>query len=70
VVSHELSLLGSHGMDARAYPELLGLVTSGRLDPAALVERWLPLSDAAGVEALVRAMDAGTAPAGVTMLRP
>lgn len=70
MVSHELSLLGSHGMDARAYPELLGLVTSGRLDPAALVERWLPLSDAAGVEALVRAMDAGTAPAGVTMLRP
>ncbi|WP_218974776.1 zinc-binding dehydrogenase [Streptomyces sp. NP160] len=70
VVSHELALLGSHGMDARSYPELMALVTSGRLRPQDLVARWLPLEDAAGIEALVRAMDGGTAPVGVTMIRP
>ncbi|PWJ54596.1 alcohol dehydrogenase [Quadrisphaera granulorum] len=70
VVSHELALFGSHGMDARSYPELLELVTSGRLRPQDLVARWLPLDDAAGIEELVRAMDAGTAPVGVTMIRP
>lgn len=70
VITHELAVLGSHGMDARSYPELMGLVTSGRLRPADLVARWLPLDDAAGIEQLVRAMDAGTAPVGVTMIRP
>ena len=70
VITHELAVLGSHGMDARSYPELMELVTSGRLRPQDLVARWLPLDDAAGVEALVRAMDEGTAPVGVTMIRP
>lgn len=70
VITHELAVLGSHGMDARSYPALMELVTSGRLRPQELVARWLPLDDAAGVEQLVRAMDAGTAPVGVTMIRP
>lgn len=70
VITHELALLGSHGMDARSYPELMALVTSGKLRPTELVARWLPLEDAAGIEALVRAMDEGTAPVGVTMIRP
>ncbi len=70
VTTHELSLLGSHGLDARSYPALLELVTSGALRPQDLVARWVPLADAAAVEALVRAMAAGTAPVGVTMLRP
>jgi alcohol dehydrogenase len=46
VVARELQLLGSHGMAAHAYPELLGLVTAGRLDPGALVTRELALDDA------------------------
>ncbi|MEH3077838.1 MAG: alcohol dehydrogenase catalytic domain-containing protein [Quadrisphaera sp.] len=70
VITHELALLGSHGMDARSYPELMALVTSGKLRPQDLVARWLPLADADGIEQLVRAMDDGTAPVGVTMIRP
>ncbi len=52
VVALELELLGSHGMAAHAYPELLGLVTSDRLRPDLLVTRTLGLDDAA--EALRR----------------
>jgi alcohol dehydrogenase len=48
VVAHELQLLGSHGMAAHAYPELLGLVAAGRLDPGGLVTRTLALDEAAG----------------------
>jgi D-arabinose 1-dehydrogenase-like Zn-dependent alcohol dehydrogenase len=46
VVALELELLGSHGMAAAAYPELLGLVASGRLRPDLLVTRELGLDDA------------------------
>ena len=35
VISRELELLGSHGMAAHAYPEMLGLVQAGRLTPGA-----------------------------------
>jgi len=52
VVALELELLGSHGMAAHAYPELLALVSSGRLRPDLLVTRTLGLDDAA--EALRR----------------
>ena len=52
VLAHELELLGSHGMAAHAYPELLALVTSGRLRPDLLVTRELGLDEAA--EALTR----------------
>jgi D-arabinose 1-dehydrogenase-like Zn-dependent alcohol dehydrogenase len=47
VVALELEVLGSHGMAAHAYPELLGLVASGRLRPQDLVSRELGLDDAA-----------------------
>jgi D-arabinose 1-dehydrogenase-like Zn-dependent alcohol dehydrogenase len=47
VIALELQLLGSHGMAAHAYPELLGLITTGRLDPRRLVTRELALDDAA-----------------------
>ena len=46
VVALELELLGSHGMAAHAYPELLGLVASGRLRPDLLVTREIGLDDA------------------------
>jgi threonine dehydrogenase-like Zn-dependent dehydrogenase len=39
-------VLGSHGMAAHAYPELLGLITAGRLEPRRLVTRELALDDA------------------------
>jgi alcohol dehydrogenase len=46
VIARELQLFGSHGMAAHAYPELLGLISAGRLDPRRLVTRELALDDA------------------------
>jgi alcohol dehydrogenase len=46
VIALELAVLGSHGMAAHAYPELLGLIAAGRLDPGRLVTRELALDDA------------------------
>jgi alcohol dehydrogenase len=47
VIALELTLLGSHGMAAHAYPELLALVRSGRVRPGDLVTREISLDDAA-----------------------
>ena len=46
VIALELQVLGSHGMAAHAYPELLGLISAGRLDPRRLVTRELGLHEA------------------------
>jgi len=46
VVALELELLGSHGMAAHDYPELLALVAAGRLRPQELVTRLLTLEEA------------------------
>jgi D-arabinose 1-dehydrogenase-like Zn-dependent alcohol dehydrogenase len=46
VIGLELQVLGSHGMAAHAYPELLGLIAAGRLDPGPLITRRLALDDA------------------------
>jgi alcohol dehydrogenase len=47
VIAQELEIYGSHGMPAHAYPELLGLVSSGDLHPELLVTREIPLEGAA-----------------------
>jgi alcohol dehydrogenase len=47
VIGRELSILGSHGMSTRGYPEMLALVAAGRLDPQRLVTRALSLDEAA-----------------------
>ena len=62
VVALELEVLGSHGMAAHAYPELLSLVAAGRLRPDLLVTRETGLDDAA--RALV---EVGQQP-GITVL--
>ena len=46
VIALELEVLGSHGMAAHAYPELLGLIAAGRLDPRPLITRELSLDEA------------------------
>jgi D-arabinose 1-dehydrogenase-like Zn-dependent alcohol dehydrogenase len=66
VIARELELLGSHGMAARAYPELLALVETGRLRPGDLVTREIGLADA---PAALAAMGEGGA-AGVTVILP
>jgi D-arabinose 1-dehydrogenase-like Zn-dependent alcohol dehydrogenase len=53
VVARELQVLGSHGMAAHTYPELLGLITAGRLRPQALVTRELALDEAGAALAAV-----------------
>ena len=49
VISHELTLLGVHGMAVRHYAPLLAAVAAGRLDPGRLVHATVPLG-AAGDE--------------------
>ena len=46
VVALELELLGSHGLAAHSYPELLRLVAERRLRPDLLVTREIGLDDA------------------------
>ena len=53
VIGLELEVLGSHGMAAHAYPELLDLIVAGRLDPARLITRELSLDDAGDALATV-----------------
>ena len=66
VVAGELELLGSHGMPAHAYPQLLSLVTTRRLRPERLVRRTVGLDDAGAALAAM-----GDRPgAGVTLIRP
>jgi len=45
VISRELEVLGSHGLAAHDYPELLDLVSSGRLRPDHLVTRTISLDE-------------------------
>ncbi|MCV3767079.1 zinc-dependent alcohol dehydrogenase family protein [Rhizobium sp. TRM95796] len=51
VISHELEIYGSHGMQAWRYEDMLEMILSGRLDPSALIGARLSLSEA--VPALV-----------------
>jgi alcohol dehydrogenase len=66
VIAWELDLLGSHGMAAVDYPEMLDLIARGVLRPQDLVERVVGLSEAAD---MLPRMDAA-APAGMTMIDP
>ncbi|WP_253868112.1 alcohol dehydrogenase catalytic domain-containing protein [Promicromonospora umidemergens] len=66
VIAWELDVLGSHGMAAADYPEMLDLVASGTLRPQDLLDRVVGLAEAA---ALLPTMD--TAPrAGMVVLDP
>lgn len=65
VVSRELEVVGSHGMAAADYPELLALVADGRLDPRSLLGRVVTLAEA---PAELAAMDALVSPsAGIVV---
>jgi D-arabinose 1-dehydrogenase-like Zn-dependent alcohol dehydrogenase len=67
LIAHELEIVGSHGMAAHDYGEMLALVESGRLRPDRLVSARIGL-DAAG-QALA-AMSGATTPAGMTVIVP
>ena len=64
VVGRELRVLGSHGMAAHAYPELLRMVARGQLLPGRLVGRRIALPEAPEALAAMGAF-AGT---GITVI--
>ncbi|MCO8124125.1 zinc-dependent alcohol dehydrogenase family protein [Stieleria sp. TO1_6] len=45
VISHELEILGSHGMQAHRYPEMLAMIRSGKLQPEKLVTKMINLDE-------------------------
>jgi alcohol dehydrogenase len=66
VIAWELDLLGSHGMAAKDYPEMLELVASGVLAPDLLVKREISLEE--GALALADLANQGSS--GITIINP
>jgi alcohol dehydrogenase len=66
LIGQELEWLGSHGMAAHAYPEMLALVATGELKPADLITRVIGLDE---VPATLDALTTATL-AGVTVIHP
>jgi alcohol dehydrogenase len=52
VIAKELEILGSHGMQAHAYPEMMQMILTGKIKPQALIGRRISLDQA--VEALTQ----------------
>ena len=52
VLSNELQILGSHGMQAHRYPELLSMIQAGKLQPEKLIGETISLQ-----ESLLRLVD-------------
>jgi len=46
VIARELEILGSHGMQAFKYPEMLAMIQNGNLHPEKLIEKTLTLEEA------------------------
>jgi alcohol dehydrogenase len=66
VIAWELDLLGSHGMAAKDYPEMLALVASGALNPSQLVKREISLEEGAVALAELDKQASG----GITIINP
>jgi alcohol dehydrogenase len=49
VISKELEILGSHGMQAHRYGPMLEMIRSGKLDPKQLVGRTVSLEESMAV---------------------
>jgi len=45
VIARELEILGSHGMQAHRYPDMLTLIAAGKLQPAKLIDRTVTLEE-------------------------
>jgi D-arabinose 1-dehydrogenase-like Zn-dependent alcohol dehydrogenase len=66
VIAYELTLLGSHGMAAHAYPPMLAMIAAGTLRPDVLITRVIGLDDVPKALA-----ELGNSPfAGVTVIEP
>ncbi len=45
VIGRELEILGSHGMQAHKYPEMLAMIVSGKLQPQKLIGKTISLEE-------------------------
>lgn len=45
ILADELEIIGSHGMQAHKYPEMLNMILDGRLTPGKLVSKTISLKD-------------------------
>jgi alcohol dehydrogenase len=68
VLAQELQLLGSHGMPASDYPEMLARVADGTLDPGRLLRDRIALAEAGPRLAALGLPGAGAG--GMTVIRP
>ena len=66
VIGRELRVLGSHGMSAATYPEMLSDIAAGKLDPGQFITRNIDLDQ---VPQALADMSNGTEP-GVTIIQP
>ena len=66
VIAWELDLLGSHGMAAKDYPEMLALVANGKLNPSQLVKREISIEEGAVALAELDKQAVG----GITIINP
>ena len=55
VVSNELEIIGSHGIQASRYPEMLNMITEGKLEPQKLIGQTISLEQS--IDALVHMND-------------
>ena len=68
VLGQELQLLGSHGMPASDYPEMLARIADGTLDPGRLLRDRIGLAEAGPRLAALGLPGAGAG--GMTVIRP
>jgi alcohol dehydrogenase len=66
VTGRELEIVGSHGMPAHAYPQMLAEIAAGRLHPDRLVSRVIELDEAPHALAT---LGSGGGPPGATVVR-
>lgn len=66
VIGRELQVLGSHGMAAASYPQMLSDIATGVIDPGQFIKRTISLDE---VPEALAAMSQGTEP-GVTIIAP
>jgi alcohol dehydrogenase len=46
ILADELEIIGSHGMQAHKYPEMLKMIIDGKLHPEKLIEKTITLEKA------------------------
>ncbi|MBC7629921.1 zinc-dependent alcohol dehydrogenase family protein [Aeromicrobium sp.] len=68
VTGSELIILGSHGMAAHSYPQMMAEVSGGMLRPELLVRDHITLDEAP--QRLARLGEPGAGAGGVTIIRP